>query len=236
VDLSSLGFFSQLRSNTKSKQYAVIGLGRFGRAVCEALHQQGYDVVGIDTNDDRVAEALSDRIVGHGRTLDSTNPSALAEAGILELDTVIVAIGNYIQESIITTLNVKEGGVPHVVAKASSETHVKLLKKVGADHVVFPERDGGYSLARSLTKPGLLERFDLDPENSIVEVIVPESFGGKTIRDLALRSRYGVNLIAHSQDGKFIVNPDSMTVLQPGSAIVLVGANRDIAKLPGGFD
>jgi trk system potassium uptake protein len=232
VDLSSLGFFSQLRRNTKPKQYAVIGLGRFGRAVCEALHQQGYDVVGIDTNDDRVAEALNDRIVGHGRTLDSTNPAALAEAGVLELDTVIVAIGNYIQESIITTLNVKEGGVPHVVAKASSETHVKLLKKVGADHVVFPERDGGYSLARSLTKPGLLERFELDPENSIVEVIVPESFGGKTIRDLALRSRYGVNLIAHSQDGKFIINPDPMTVLQPGSAIVLVGANRDIAKLP----
>jgi trk system potassium uptake protein len=232
VDLSSLGFFSQLRSNPKSKQYAVIGLGRFGRAVCEALHQQGYDVVGIDTNDDCVAAALNDRIVGHGRAIDSTNPAALAEAGVLEVDTVIVAIGNYIQESIITTLNVKEGGVPHVVAKASSETHVKLLKKVGADHVVFPERDGGYSLARSLTKPGLLERFDLDPENSIVEVIVPESFGGKTIRELTLRSRYGVTLIAHSQDDKFIVNPDPMTVLQPGSAIVLVGTNRDIEKLP----
>jgi trk system potassium uptake protein len=232
MDLSSLGFFSQLRGGTKTKQYAVIGLGRFGRAVCEALHKQGYDVVGIDSNDDRVAEALNDRIVGHARSVDSTNPAALAEAGVFELDTVIIAIGNYVQESIITTLNVKEGGVANVVAKASSETHVKLLKKVGADHVVFPERDGGYSLARSLTKPGLLERFELDPENSIVEVIVPEGFDRKTIRDLELRSRYGVNLIAHSKGGKFIVNPDPTTVLEKGSAIVVVGANQDIDKLP----
>jgi trk system potassium uptake protein len=232
MDLSSLGFFSQLRSNTKTKQFAVIGLGRFGRAVCEALHKQGYDVVGIDSNEDRVTEALNDRIVGHARSVDSTNPAALAEAGVFELDTVIVAIGNYIQESIITTLNVKEGGVANVVAKALSETHVKLLKKVGADHVVFPERDGGYALARSLTKPGLLERFELDPENSIVEVIVPEGFDRKTIRDLELRSRYGVNLIAHSKGGKFIVNPDPATILEKGSAIVVVGANQDIDKLP----
>jgi trk system potassium uptake protein len=232
MDLSALGFFSQLRRGTKPKQYAVIGLGRFGRAVCEALHHQGYDVVGIDSNEERVAEALNDRIVGHARSVDSTNPAALAEAGVFELDTVIVAIGNYIQESIITTLNVKEGGVAHVVAKASSETHVKLLKKVGADHVVFPERDGGYSLARSLTKPGLLERFELDPENSIVEVIVPDHFDGKTLRELELRSRFGVTVIAHSQGGKFITNPDPMTYLQKGNAIVVVGANQDIEKLP----
>ena len=87
MDLSSLGFFSQLRSRTKTKQYAVIGLGRFGRAVCEALHKQGYDVVGIDSNEDRVTEALSDRIVTHARSVDSTNPAALAEAGVFELDT-----------------------------------------------------------------------------------------------------------------------------------------------------
>jgi trk system potassium uptake protein len=232
MDLSSLSFFSQLRSSNKTKQYAVIGLGRFGRAVCQGLHNQGYDVVGIDSDDDRVTEALTDKIVGHARAIDSTNPAALAEAGVFEMDTVIIAIGNYIQESIITTLNVKEGGVTNVVAKASSETHVKLLKKVGADHVVFPERDGGYSLARNLTKPGLLERFELDPENSIVEVIVPESFHGKTIAELQLRSRYGVNLIAFSQDGKFIVNPEPNIALQKGNAIVVVGANKDIEKLP----
>ncbi len=232
MDLSSLDFFSGLRSGRQSKQFAVVGLGRFGRAVCQTLHNQGYDVLGIDSDEERVDQALNDHIVGHARSIDSTNPCALQEAGLFEQDTVIVAIGNYIQESIITTLNLKEGGVPHLVAKASSEIHAKLLKKVGADHVVFPEHDGGCSLARSLTKPGLLERFELDPEHSIVEVIVPEQFDGKTIRELQLRNRYGVNLIAHSQDGQFIINPAPSTVLQKGSAIVVVGANRNIGKLP----
>lgn len=232
MDLSSLGFFSSLRGDRRSAQYAVIGLGRFGRAVCQTLHNQGFDVVGLDSDDDRVSQALSDRIVGHARTIDSTNAYALKEAGIFEQDTVIVAIGNYIEESIITTLNVKEGGVPHVVAKASSETHAKLLNKVGADYVVFPEHDAGCTLARTLTKPSLLERFELDPEHSIIEMVVPERFDGKTIMELQMRTRYGVNLIAHSKDGKFIVNPDPRTPLQKGSAIVVVGANRDIEKLP----
>jgi trk system potassium uptake protein TrkA len=232
VDLSSLGFFSNLRTHRKNKQFAVIGLGRFGRAVCATLHDQGYEVLGVDAEESLVSQILCDRIVSHARAIDSTQPSALAEAGIFEQDTVIVAIGNYVQESIITTLNVKEGGVPHVVAKASSQIHEKLLKKVGADHVVFPEQDAGCSLARSLTKPGLLERFELDPEHSIVEVITPEEFDGQSITHLQLRSRYGLTLIAVSQDGKFVVNPDPNTSLQHGSAIVVIGTNKDIDKLP----
>jgi trk system potassium uptake protein TrkA len=167
VNLSSLGFFHRLRSDHKNKQFAVIGLGRFGRAVCGTLHNSGHEVLGVDSNKCRVDQALGDRIVTHSRQLDSTQPAALKEAGIFEQDTVIVAIGNYIQESIVTTLNVKEGGVKHVIAKASSEIHEKLLHKVGADYVVFPEHEMGYQLARSLTKPGILERFDLDPEHSI---------------------------------------------------------------------
>lgn len=232
MDLSSIKFFSTLRSDPKNRQFAVIGLGRFGRAVCATLHNQGYEVLAVDSDDSRVMQALGDRIVAHARTIDSTQPAALKEAGIFEQDTVIVAIGNYVQESIITTLNVKDGGVPHVVAKASSEIHETLLKKVGADHVIFPEHDAGCSLARSLTKPGILERFELDPDSSIVEVITPEEFDGKTIAQLQLRSRYGVNLIAFSQDKKFVVNPDPNMPLQKGSAIVVIGANKDISRLP----
>ena len=232
MNLSALKFFHGLRADHKNKQFAVIGLGRFGRAVCSTLHSQGYDVLGVDSDMERVDQALNDRIVAHSRQLDSTQPSALKEAGILEQDTVIVAIGNYVQESIITTLNVKEGGVRHVIAKASSEIHEKLLKKVGADHVVFPEHDAGYNLARSLTKPGILERFELDPENSIVEVIVPEVFDNRTIAEIKLRARYGLNMLAFSQDGKFVTNPDPITILRKGSAIVVIGANKDIDRLP----
>ncbi len=232
VSLSSLNFFQGLRADSKNKQFAVIGLGRFGRAVAATLHNQGYDVLCIDSDESKVAQILSDRIATHARQLDSTSPAALREAGVFEQDTVIVAIGNYVQESIITTLNVKEGGVPHVVAKASSEIHVKLLRKVGADHVVFPEHETGCTLARSLTKPGILDRFELDPDNSIVEVIVPENFDGKTISELRLRSSYGLNVLAVSQNGKFEINPLPTKRLEKGSAMVVIGTNQNINKLP----
>jgi trk system potassium uptake protein len=230
VNLSSLNFFRSLRKD--NQQFAVIGLGRFGRSVCSTLHKFGYDVLATDVDEKRVSEALTEQIVGHALQLDSTDTAALKEAGIFEFDTVIVAIGNYIQESIITTLNVKEGGVPHVIAKASSEVHCKLLKRVGADHVVFPEYEAGSALARSLTKPAILERFDLDPDNSIVELIVPDEFHGRTISELQLRNRFGLNLLAVSKDGKFIINPEPDKRFEKGSAMVVIGCNRDINRLP----
>jgi len=210
----------------------VIGLGRFGRAVASTLRNQGYDVLCVDSDENRVAQILSDDIATHARQLDTTQPSALREAGVFEQDTVIVAIGNYVQESVITTLNLKEGGVPHIVAKASSEIHMKLLKKVGADHVVFPEHEMGCALARSLTRPGILDRFELDPDHSIVEVIVPEQFDGKTIAELRLRSNYGLNVLAVSHNSKFQINPPPNHQLAKGSAMVVIGSNQSINKLP----
>lgn len=228
--LSSLSFFKSLRAN--NRQFAVIGLGRFGRAVCMTLHHLGYEVLGIDTEERRVSQVLNDEIASHALTLDSTDPSALKEAGLYEFDTVIVAIGNFVQESVITTLNLKEGGVPHVVAKASSEIHGKLLKRVGANHVVFPEHEMGCELARSLTRPSILERFELDPDNSIVEVVVPAEFDNKTIADLDLRKRFGLNLLAVCQEGKFEINPSPITRLQKGGLMVVIGANKCIDRLP----
>ncbi len=232
ANLSSLNFFQSLRGDRQSQQFAVIGLGRFGRAVASTLHTQGYDVLCVDSDAAKVAQVLSDRLATHACQLDSTQPAALKEAGIFEQDTVIVAIGNYVQESIITTLNVKEGGVPHVVAKASSEIHVKLLKRVGADHVMFPEHEMGCELARSLTRPGILDRFDLDPENSIVEVIVPEPFDGRTIADLNLRNSYGLNVLAVGHNGKFAINPEPSQRLAKGDLMVVVGTNQNIDRLP----
>ena len=230
MNLSSLSFFRSLRKD--NHQFAIIGLGRFGRDVCSTLHRLGYEVLGTDIDQKTVAQVLTDQIAAHALQLDSTNPAALKEAGIFEFDTVIVAIGNYLQESIITTLNVKEAGVPHVVAKASSEVHGKLLQRVGADHVVYPENEAGCALARSLTKPAILDRFDLDPDNSIVELIVPDQFHGKTITELQIRSRYGLNLLAVSHDGKFEINPDPRKRLEQGSAMVVIGCNKDINRLP----
>ncbi|MFO0213524.1 MAG: potassium channel family protein, partial [Pseudanabaena sp.] len=164
MDISSLSFFRSLRP--ENKQFAVIGLGRFGRSVCFTLDRLGLEVLAADKDEERVSQLRAENLAAHCIQLDSTNPLALKESGILEIDTVIVAIGNFLEESIVTTLNVKEAGVNHVVAKASSEVHGTLLKKVGADLVVYPEAEMGCALARSLTQRGILERFELDPDNS----------------------------------------------------------------------
>ena len=229
LDISSLKFLNSLRK--ESRQFAVIGLGRFGRAVCRTLYNLGYDVLGIDVEEKLVAQALTDRITTNAIRLDCTEVSALREAGVFELDTVIVAIGNYLEESIITTLNLKEAGVKYVVAKASSEIHGKLLKKVGSDLVVYPEDEAGCELAYTLTKPGILDRFELDPDNSIVEISVPEEFDGKTLAEIKLRSRYGLNVLAVGNNDKFIINPPPQYVLSKSLSMVVIGSNEDINRL-----
>ena len=231
MKLSSWNFWQNLRP--ENKQFAVIGLGRFGRAVCETLHNLGYEVLAIDKEEKMVNRAIADEISSHAFKLDSTEINAIKQAGVLDFDTVIVAIGNYLAESIITTLNLKELGIKSVVAKASSETHRKLLEKVGADYVVFPEMEMGYEVARLLTKPKVIDQFDIGPEHSIVETVVPDKFDGKTIADLQIRNKYGLNLLAiNSQDKKFTINPKPSTILKKGRIIVVLGSNQDINRLP----
>jgi trk system potassium uptake protein TrkA len=232
VNLSSLSFFKNLRLDKNRRQFAVIGLGRFGRAVCSTLHHLGYEVLGIDSDERRVNTVLAEQQASHAVQLDATDPIALKEVSIGDFDTVIIAIGNYVQESVVTTLNVKEAKVPYVVAKASSEIHCKLLKKVGADHVVFPEHEMGCVLARSLTRPGILDRFELDPDHSIIEATVPEEFDGKTIMELELRKHYGLNLLAVCKEGKFEINPSPVLRLQKGWMMVVIGSNKGIDQLP----
>lgn len=210
----------------------MIGLGRFGRAVCTSLHKMGYEVLGTDIDEKLVTQALTQKIASHAIQLDSTEPESLKEAGIFEMDTVIVAIGNYLQESIITTLNVKEAGVELVVAKASSEIHGKVLRRVGADRVVFPENEAGCALASTLTQPAFLERFELDTENSIVEVLVPEAFHNQTLAQLDLRKRYGVNVLALSNGDKFITNLNPGQILTEGLVMVVIGSNKNLQRLP----
>lgn len=230
INLHSLNFLNNLKK--ENRQFAVIGLGRFGRAVSETLYKLGYDVLATDVNEQLVAQANVEKITTNAIQLDSTKTVALREAGIFEFDTVIVAIGNYLESSIITVLNLKEGGVKCVVAKASSDIHGKLLKRVGADIVVFPEHEAGCELAYTLTKPAILDRFDLDSENSIVEVLIPEQFDGKTLAELELRNRYGLSVLAIGNEEKYKINPDPKDRLYKGAAMVVIGSNKDIKRLP----
>jgi len=231
VDLrTSLKLFQHFRH--QPQEFVVIGLGRFGQAVCNELRNLGCEVLAADRDEKLVTQVLTDQMVSHAIELDSTKPAALKEAGVFEFDVVIIAIGDFIQESIITTLNVKENGVKYVVAKASSHIHGKLLKRVGADRVVFPERDAGYELAHEIAQPDILDKFELDPEHSIVDIQVPEAFDGLTIAELELRTRYGLNVIAVKNGDQFQINPTPDCRLVQGSQMIVVGANADIKRLP----
>jgi len=229
--MKKTNFLKILRQD--SRQFAVIGLGRFGRSVCETLYQSGHEVLGVDQDEKLVAEALAAKVVSNAIALDSTDVNALREAGIFEFETVIVAIGNYLKESIVTSLNLKEGGVKYVVAKVSSDTHENILKRLGVDLIVFPEQEAGRDLAYRLTKPSIVDRFELDPEHSIVEMLVPENFDGKTLAELQLRKNYGVNLLAIGSDEKFKINPSPEERLSKGMIMVLIGSTCDIHDLAG---
>jgi trk system potassium uptake protein TrkA len=229
--MKKTNFLKILRQD--NRQFAVIGLGRFGRSVCETLHQSGHEVLGVDQDAKLVAEALAAKVVSNAIALDSTDVNALREAGIFEFETVIVAIGNYLKESIVTSLNLKEGGVKYVVAKVSSDTHENILKRLGVDLIVFPEQEAGRDLAYRLTKPSIVDRFVLDPEHSIVEMLVPENFDGKTLAELQLRKNYGVNLLAIGSEEKFKINPSPEERLLKGMIMVLIGSTRDIHELAG---
>jgi len=227
--MKAVNFLNLMRS--EKRQFAVIGLGRFGRAVCETLHKNGYEVLGVDQDEKLVAEILADRLVVNAVTLDSTDDNALREAGILEFETVIVAIGNYLKESIITAMNLKEAGVKNVVAKVSSETHEKILRRLGVDLIIFPEQEAGQDLAYRLTKPAIVDRFKLDPDNSIVEILVPDEFCNKTLAELELRKNYGVSVLAIGTEKKFKINPSPQDRLQKNMIMVLIGLNENIHRL-----
>lgn len=232
MNLGHWNFLFQGFWRSENRQFAVIGLGRFGRAVCQKLHDLGYEVMGTDIDEKLIAQVTTDRIVSQAVQLDSTEVTALRQAGIFEFDTVIVAIGNYLQESIVTTLNVKEGGVPNVIAKASSAVHGKLLKRVGADRIVYPEYEAGAALALTLTRPSILDRFDIDNKHCIVEIKIPEEFHGKTLAELSLRANYGVNVLAVGNDDNFEINPSPKKRLDKNLMMMVIGTNEAINNLP----
>ncbi|MEM9511154.1 MAG: TrkA family potassium uptake protein [Cyanobacteria bacterium P01_E01_bin.48] len=223
--------FSNWFNRSRSKQVAVIGLGRFGSSVARTLFQLGYEVLAIDCNEDRVSEALCDGIATQALELDSTDPAALKQAGLEQFNVVVVAIGNFFAESVLTTLNVRALGCPRIIAKAISPIHGQVLEKVGASQVVYPEAEMGRNLALRLTATGLLESLQLDTEHSIVEMVAPEPIVGQALQEFDLRSRYGISVLAIQHNGKFNVNPAPDDSICPGDVVVLIGTNRDLDSL-----
>ncbi|HRD41139.1 MAG TPA: TrkA family potassium uptake protein [Prochlorococcaceae cyanobacterium AMR_MDS_5431] len=225
----------QLRDPIIKTSFAVIGMGRFGSAVCKELVEAGAEVLAVDI-DLKAIDAITQENLGlEARIVDCTDEEALRAAGVLELDVIVVAIGEPIEVSITATLIAKdsEGSrVKQVIARASSDLHEKMLKRVGADRVVFPSRMQGQRLGRELVRPNLLERLRLDASNSIEEIRVPKSFVGRSLRDLNLRKNYRVNVLAVGPAEQLTVNPPASHILLEDDLLVVMGVTDDLEALP----
>jgi trk system potassium uptake protein len=210
------------------KQFAVIGLGRFGSSVAKTLSQMSFEVLAIDDREERIQEMSA--IVTHAVQADSTDEEALRAIGIRNFDVVVVAIGEDIQASILTTLILKEIGIPTIVVKAVNELHGKVLKKIGADKVIFPERDMGQRVAHHLISSNILDHIELSADYSIVEIKVSNQMVGKSLRQLDIRAKYGCNVIAIKQQKILIIPPSGEDPLKPEDILVIVGNNENLEK------
>lgn len=211
-----------------SKQFAIIGMGRFGSSVARTLYEMEYEVMGIDEDEERINENI--QYVTHAVAADSTDERALREIGIRNFDVVVVAIGADIQASILTVLILKEMGVKKIVAKAQNERHGQVLYKVGADRVVFPERDMGVRVAHNLISANVLDFIELAEDYSVAEVVVSPKLVGKTLRQLDIRAKYEVNVIAIKSDERFNIAPRPDEVIQYNDVLVVIGNNKHLKE------
>lgn len=215
------------------KQFAVIGLGRFGRAVCRTLRDQGHEVLGIDSTEDEVRTAHAESLATHVLQADSTDLRSLEEAGVRGLDAVVVAIGTNLEASVLTVLNLIELGIPRIVAKAAYENYGKVLKRVGGEalNVVYPEAMMGVRVANALGGTAILEAIELDPNYSIAEVPAPPEVYGKSLAEADIRGRYGVTVIAIKGQGGVNIAPLQHDRVQAGDLLAVIGANERLRAL-----
>ncbi|WP_397379078.1 potassium channel family protein [Paenibacillus sp. YYML68] len=208
------------------KQYAVIGMGRFGSSVAKTLSNMGFEVLAIDSDEHRIQEVSY--IVTHVVQADSTDEETLRSLGLRNFDVVVVAIGQDIQASILTTIIVKEIGVPKVIVKAQNELHGKVLRKVGADKVIFPERDMGTRVAHNLISSNIIDHIELSDDYSIVEIRASRPMVGRSLRQLDIRARFGCNVMGIKTGDKMNIAPYAEDLIKENDVLVIVGKNEDL--------
>jgi len=213
----------------KQKQFAVIGIGRFGSSLIKELMRMGHEVLAIDVDEDRVNDAAD--YCTHAVQADTMDEQVLKALGIRNFDAVIVAIGDNIQSNILTTIVLKELGVKKVISKAKSTMHGKVLEKIGTDIVIHPEQDMAVKLARSLVSQNFLEQINISPDYSIIEFIIPQIFINKNLFEIGLRQKMGVTVLAIRRGDNIIVSPEPDEKLQVQDIMVALGRNNDLEKL-----
>jgi trk system potassium uptake protein TrkA len=206
-----------------SKEFLVIGLGRFGGGLASTLVGMGHEVLGVDT-DQKIVQDFAG-VLTHVVTADSTSEAAMRQLGAGEFDTAVVAIGTEVEASILTTAVLADLGVRRIVAKAVTEPHGRILERVGAHRVVFPERDMGVRVGHSLAG-SILDYFELDPGFAIVETRAPKELAGKTLADAEVRKRYGITVVCIKPAGGSFTYATPDTVVSAGDILVVAGEKR----------
>ena len=203
------------------KSFVVIGLGLFGSSVARQLCTLGAEVLAIDTNYELVQQLSGD--VTTAAVADARDLEVLRALGVQDCDSAVVAIGDDLAVSVLATMNLKELGIPQIICKAHDETHRKVLEKLGADKVVIPEKEVADKLARSLTSHNVLDFIELSSDYGIVELNTPKEWIGKSLKDLDVRARLGVNIIAIERNEKVTVSPRAEFELAKNDILVVLG-------------
>lgn len=209
-----------------SRQYVVIGLGRFGTSIARTLYSLGNEVLALDIDDETVQEISQE--VTHAVQADSTDENVLKALGLRNFDIGVVTIGADIKSSIMTTLILKEIGIKFVVAKAHDEIHAKVLYKIGADRVVFPERDMGVRVAHNLCSSSILDYIELSPDYSIMEVAAIKKWIGKSLKELNIRNKYGINVMAIKRGRDINISPEADEYIRKDDILVVIGGTESL--------
>ena len=214
-----------------SRSYAVIGLGQFGMKVALTLADAGCDVLAIDDREENVQDIAEK--VSYAVKADVKEPGILQSVGVQNVDVAVIAVAENMEASIIAAMQVKELGVPFVMAKAMNALHGRILEKIGADKVIYPEQSMGVRVARNLLSSGFLDTFELSPEFSMAEFKIPDSWVGKTLRDLKIREKNKINLVGLKQGNDVDINPNPAEPLPADCTVMAIGKNEDLNKVSG---
>lgn len=213
----------------KGKSFAVIGLGQFGTTLALTLAESDCDVMVIDDHEEHIEE-IADKVT-YAVKADVREPGILERLGVQNVDVAVVAVAENMEASITAVMQAKELNIPVVVAKAVSDLHGRILKKLGADKVIYPEREMGLRVAKNLLSSGFLDVFELSSEFSMAEFEVPAEWTGKNLRDLGIREKYKINIIGIKDGEEINVNLDPLEPLKHGDTLIAVGRNRDLNKI-----
>ncbi len=214
------------------RQFLVVGLGRFGRSIAETLYKHNETLLAMDKDEDLVQDAINNNILDNAIVVDATDSSTLKNLGIHNFDVAFVCIGTDIQASILIALTLKEIGVRKVIAKALTESHGKVLQKIGVDEIVYPETYMGKRMAMREIEPNMIEHIKFSDDHILLELKTPRSFVGKSLLELDLRKKFQINVIGvKNKDGNVLISPGPETKIDEGDTLVVITDNSTAKKL-----